>query len=77
MAKNYTKARWLFAAITDRILVDQNKPQKFGTQYTKKDANSPWVLRPINPKTTDAERKKYNVPTLKQMKGRLKKLNAK
>ncbi len=73
--KKYEKAKWLFAAVTDRLLTNQGKPQKFGTQYRKKDQSSPWELLPVNPKTTDTERKKYNVPTLKQTQNRLKKLN--
>lgn len=57
-------ARWLYAAAIDRILMMQNKKQKFGTQYVQK--NGKWQPYPINPKTTDKERKKYNVPTLKK-----------
>ena len=38
------------------------QPQKFGTQYTM--VNGEYQLYPVDPTTTDAEREKYNVPSL-------------
>jgi len=73
--KKYEKAKWLFAAVTDRILMKENKPQKFGTQFFRKNNNSPWVLYKINPKITNKERKEYNAPTIRQMEKLVKKLN--
>jgi len=67
------KAKWLFAAATDRLLMNQGRKQKFGTQYLKKDAK--WSFHPVNPKTTDKERAKYNVPSLREAEAKLKRLN--
>jgi len=75
--KKNEKAKWLFAAITDRILMKENKLQKFGTQFFRKNDDSPWVLYKVNPKTTDQERGEFNVPAIKQMKSFIEKLNQK
>ncbi len=72
---NYNKARWLCAATVDRLLTKKGKRQKFGTQFFKKTQKSSWVLRPINLKTTDAERAKFNVSPLKEIKKTLKQMN--
>jgi len=67
------KAKWLFAAATDRLLLRQGKKQKFGTQYQKK--NNKWQLSPVDKRTTDKERAKYNVLTLKQAHEKAKRWN--
>jgi len=51
MEKNYKPAKWLFAAVTDRILTQQGLKQKFGTQFQKNIKTGRWKLFPINPKT--------------------------
>jgi type IV secretory pathway VirJ component len=68
-------AKWLYAAATDRILMRQSKKQKYGTQYTQRHIAGPgdkveriYELYPCNEKTTDEERRKYNVPTLEEAK---------
>jgi len=73
----YGKARWLYAAAIDRLLMKKKKKQKFGTQFFKKTSKSKWILYPIDPKTTDAERVQFNVPSLEEMKRMVKKLNRK
>jgi len=75
MLMKYKPAFWLYAAITDRLLMHQKKPQRFGTQYYKKDGHSPWVLYKTDPKITDPERKKYSVPPLAKTIALIKKLN--
>jgi len=67
------RAKWLFAAATDRLLLRQKKKQKFGTQYQKK--NNKWRLSPVDKKTTDKERAKYNVVTLKQARAKAENWN--
>lgn len=57
------KAKWLYAAAIDRLLIRRGGKQKFGTQYIKKKGE--WTLYPVNPKTTDRERASYNVIPLK------------
>lgn len=67
------KCKWLFAAGIDRLLMMQSKKQKYGTQYVKK--GKLWELYPINPKTTDEERSKYNIKPLKQIIARVADIN--
>jgi hypothetical protein len=73
----YKKALAFYATCLDRLLVRQGKKQKFGTQYFKKNSKSPWKLLLVDPKVTDKERKKYGLPTLNEMKKRIKELNKK
>lgn len=65
MDMGYHPARWLFAASLDRYLFSQGKPQKFGTQY-QFDENGNEIYFPIDPSTTDQERKLYDVPIKKR-----------
>lgn len=67
------KAKWLFAAATDRLLIRQNKKQKFGTQFQKK--KNKWRLYPVDSRVTDRERAKYNVIPLKQSRAKVKEWN--
>jgi hypothetical protein len=64
MDAGYSDARWIYAATLDRYLLSLGEPQKYGTQYSWIDGE--WVLYPVDPKTTDAERAKYNVPPLSE-----------
>lgn len=63
------KAKWLYAATVDRLLIKNGKRQKFGTQFRKKK-NGEWILFPVDTKTTDAQRANLNVPPLIQLKRR-------
>jgi hypothetical protein len=62
------EARWIYAATYDRYLTSQGKPQKFGTQYTV--VNGRYELYPVDPATTDEERRQYDVPTLAEAQAR-------
>jgi hypothetical protein len=75
MGKGYKKARWLYIAAIDRLLMHQGKKQKFGTQYIRK--RGVWYLYGVNKKTTDEERKKYGLPSLQKILQELKDLNKK
>lgn len=55
--------RWLTAAAYDRWLMNQGKPQKYGTQYTSRD-DEPYRLWDVDPTTTDEERAVWDVPPL-------------
>ena len=72
LEKGYNKGKWLIASSTDRLLQLQGKPQKFGTQVVNMKAKN-LKLHKLDPKTTDEERKKYGLPTLKELKKYLKK----
>jgi hypothetical protein len=55
-------ARWLAAAAQDRWLMAAGRPQRYGTQY--RSQGDRWVLWPVDPATTDAERAAWDVPPL-------------
>ena len=67
----YRKGRWLVASATDRLLQLQGKSQKFGTQIIETKSGKIRMYK-VDSKTTDKERKEYGLPTLKELKGRLK-----
>jgi len=69
--EGYEKGKWLIASATDRLLQLQRKPQKFGTQAVKTKSGK-WIFYKTDPSTTDKERKAYGLPTLKELKNRLK-----
>lgn len=69
------KSKWLFAATTDRLLVREGRPQKYGTQFHQKDSNSSRELFDYDKSTTDKERTALYVPTLKQTLKNLKKMD--
>jgi hypothetical protein len=72
-AKN-ERAKWLAAASEDRRLMYEKRPQKYGTQYTKKDGT--WVLWDVDPSVTDEERAEWNVPPLAEAIERANQMNA-
>jgi hypothetical protein len=59
----HPNCRWLTAAAYDRWLMNQGKPQRYGTQYTARD-DEPYRLWDVDPTTTDEERAEWNVPPL-------------
>ncbi|MEI6304638.1 MAG: hypothetical protein WCP09_01310 [Candidatus Taylorbacteria bacterium] len=71
----YKKALSLYAMCLDRLLLKKSGKQKFGTQYKKKNSKSMWRLLPVDPRTSDAERKKYNIGTLKELEKHVERLN--
>lgn len=73
MKLGFERAKWLYAASQDRLLVKQGKKQKYGTQYQKR--NNVWFLYPVSKLISDKERKKYNVPSLKSALSKLGELN--
>ncbi len=66
--------RWLAAAAYDRWLMNQGRPQKYGTQYTS--AGDRWVLHEVDPETTDAERAEWDVPPLAEARRRAEAMTA-
>jgi hypothetical protein len=57
-------ARWMAAAACDRWLIEQGKPQKYGTQYNG-DGERLWLVE-VDPATTDDERAAWDVPSLSE-----------
>ncbi len=70
----HESARWLAAAAKDRSLMNQGKPQLYGTQF--KLVEDKWVLWEVDPAVTDEERAKWDVPPLAEARARAEKLNA-
>ncbi len=64
----YRPAGWLFAAAFDRYCMYRGLPQRFGTQIVPDGLR--YRLWDVNPKTTDEERKQYDVPSLDEMRQR-------
>ncbi|HBH71294.1 MAG: hypothetical protein UU88_C0013G0010 [Parcubacteria group bacterium GW2011_GWC1_42_11] len=71
------KSKWLYAAATDRLLVRDGKPQKYGTQFYQKTIDSPRELFEYDKNTTDKERTSLHVPTLKQTLRNLERMDRK
>jgi hypothetical protein len=71
----YGNPRWLYAATLDRALMNSDLAQKFGTQYLT-PSGSCTKLYVVDPRTTDAERAKYGVPSLKQAIAQAKKFDS-
>jgi len=62
IAPTHAAARWLVAASEDRALMYREQPQRWGTQF--KVVEGEWILWPIDPATTDADRARWGVPAL-------------
>lgn len=71
----FKKAGWLYAATIDRLCMKRKLPQKYGTQYFKKDANSKFELYKTDESITDKERIELGVPTLKEAQENVKNFN--
>jgi hypothetical protein len=69
------RARWLAAATYDRCLMYQGKPQKYGTQIVP-DGKRQRVWE-VDPKTSDAERAEWDVPSLAEMERRAEEVTRK
>lgn len=66
IALDTTINRWLLAAAIDRELLSKNKPQIYGTQYSKINGEK-WKRSTIDTtQVTDTERKFYYVETLSE-----------
>lgn len=59
-----SEARWLAAAALDRGRTAAGLPQKYGTQYRK--VGKRWELHPVEPETSDEERRQWSVPSLSE-----------
>ena len=76
MEMNYEKAKWLYAAATDRYLVRKGRKQKFGTQFLVLNDGKikPY---PVDKRTSDKTREKYNVPSMKEALKKLQRFHKK
>ena len=68
------RCKWLSAAAWDRILLRLNKPQWYGTQFTRSQAGK-WELYPVDETAvTDGERAELGVPPLAESRARAQSL---
>ena len=64
-------AKWLSAAAWDRTMMRLNKPQWYGTQFTKSKESGNWALYTIDESAvSDDERISMGVPTLAESRAR-------
>ena len=72
------QAKWLSAASWDRILMQLDKPQWYGTQFRKAQTpGSQFELYKVDETAvTDEERKALGVPTLAEARARAQSMNA-
>lgn len=69
------RARWLFAAATDRHLHRQGKPQIYGTQLVRHQGG-PWTLEPFDrDAVSDEERQAHGVRSIGEQEARAKQMN--
>lgn len=65
------------AEAIDRIAMHQGIPQRYGTQFYYEAVLAKWRLYPVDPKTTDIERKSMGVDSLADLMKRADELNEK
>jgi hypothetical protein len=58
----------------DRFLHRLGRPQRFGTQYQRKDGG-PWTQEPFDRSLPDAVRKEFSVPPLVELEKKTAELN--
>ena len=56
------------AEATDKQMVKMGVAQRYGTQYVYEPVLKGWRLYPVDPRTTDAERKAMGVPPLDELR---------
>lgn len=68
--------KWLLAAAIDRDLMRRNKPQIYGTQYTRNKNTGKWARYKIDSlQVSDEERRLYRVETLAEQREKERKMN--
>ena len=63
------------AEAIDKLLVGRGLPQRYGTQYEWVPVLQEWRLYPVDPATTDADRRAMEVPPLTELFAGERKLN--
>ncbi len=70
-------SRWLSAAAWDRMLLRQDQPQWYGTQFTRDPGTEEWRLHEVDESAvTDEDRDATGVPSLSEARERVRELNA-
>ena len=63
------------AEAADKLLVTQARPQRYGTQYIFEPVHQRWKLYPVDPLTSDVERRSMGVPSLAELLQNVEELN--
>ncbi|HIF40614.1 MAG TPA: hypothetical protein EYQ74_05905 [Planctomycetes bacterium] len=63
------------AEAADKLLVAQARPQRYGTQYIFEPVHQRWKLYPVDPLTSDVERRSVGVPSLAELLQNVEELN--
>ncbi|WP_444946700.1 hypothetical protein ACJJIP_08930 [Microbulbifer sp. VTAC004] len=75
LAEDKSKANWLKAATWDRLMMNLNQPQWYGTQFVK-DPSGNWSLYDIDPDIiSDQQRIDWSVRVIEESKALEKSLN--
>lgn len=68
-------ANWLKAASWDRLMLNLEQPQWYGTQYVRDEAGR-WLLYRVHPDAvTDEQRAAWSVPSLEESRSRTAVMN--
>jgi hypothetical protein len=70
IGKGFDRARWLAAATEDRFLMSIGRPQRFATQYRSDGPGTPVKLYQVDPEVSDAMRRHFDAPSLKEAQER-------
>lgn len=70
------RGRVFVAETTDKLLVRQGRPQRFGTQIFLDVGTGKWALYPCDSSVTDETREYMGLPTLMEMRQRIAQLNS-
>lgn len=68
--------RVFVAEATDKLLIREGLPQRFGTQVFLDVGTGKWALYPCDPSVSDETRRYMGVPTLMEMRQRIAQLNS-
>ena len=74
--KGHKQGPWLSASALDRFLQSIGRPQRFGTQFSRKD-EAPWTQEPYDRSMNDSIRKEYGAHTLAEQAKHLEEMNSK
>ncbi len=69
------RAKTILAQAMDKQAMMANRPQPYGTQYVYHGNPGLWLLHPVDPKTTDAERAEVGLPPLSELEDVVRRLN--
>lgn len=64
-----------YASTWDRMMMAQNRPQWYATQYTKSGDDQPWVLYAVDEQVTDRQRRELTLPALIEMQQKIANMN--